>query len=400
MKRALSLRSKAAWPLVAAGTALIAATYGLIRLAYGLFLVDVQRELGIEVAAAGAISGGASLMYCAAALIGFLTAERHAHALVIAAAAAAGIGGAGMALASDGAVFVAFAILSSAGAGFASPALVAVLQANRATRERPDAQSQVNAGTGPGLIVAGVLALALLPDWRTAWLISAGVTVAAAVAVVALDRDRRAGESSTRAVPPMSWFRAHARLIAAAVLMGAGSAAVWNYGRTLLIDGGADATVSVGAWIAIGAGGAAALVTARGLERMGPRAAWALTVAAVAVATGALVVTQSIVPLWLVACIAFGWGYTAGSGVLITWTARIDAPRAPAGTAMLFITLIFGQAVGAAVLGWVIAVAGYGPAFAAAAGLSAVAIATACWARTRRHQPQARGASRGAHGQP
>lgn len=390
MKRTFSFvvsrTTTAAWPVIAAGTALIAATYGLVRLAYGLFLVDVQRDLGIDVAEAGAISGGASLLYCVAALVGFVSADRHARALVVGAGLTGAGGAAGMALAPDAGVFALSAVVASAGAGLASPAMVAVLQQHRATREHRGGQSQVNAGTGPGLVMAGVLALVLLPDWRAAWLIAAAATVLAAVAVLVLSgrRGEPSSASPSRALPPWSWFRAHGSLLIAALLMGVGSAALWNFGRTLLAERGADATVSVVAWIAIGAGGAAVLGTAGWLERMGPRRAWAVTVGAMAMTTGVLAMAATHAPVAWTACAVFGWGYTAGSGVLITWTGRIDPPRAAAGTAMLFVTLILGQAVGAALFGLLIPATDFGFAFAGAVVASVLAVAVACRPRASR----------------
>ena len=370
-------------PLVVAGTGLIAATYGLARLAYGLFLPDVQDDLALGTAAAGVISGGASVVYCAGALLGFLTAARHARALVVAAALSAAIGTAGMAAAPDAGSFAVFAITSSAGAGLASPALVAILQTNPATRQLPRTQTIVNAGTGPGLIAAGLLALLLLPAWRLAWVIAAVLTLAAAGLVIIADRGAGSAAPARRSLPPTSWFAAHRRVLAAALLMGCGSAAVWNYGRTFLVESGAAAAVSVTAWIALGAGGTAVIVTARWMERRGPRAAWLLTVGTVALATALLAAAPGSAPLALAACAAFGWGYTAATGALIAWTAQIDPPRAPAGTALLFITLILGQALGASVVGTLISTVGYPLAFLGAALASAAATTPALTTRKR-----------------
>lgn len=361
-----------------AGTGLIAATYGLIRLAYGLFLPDVQADLALDVATAGIISGGASVVYCAGAFLGFLTAARHARTLVVAAALSAAAGASGMAAAPDARSFAVFAVASSAGAGLASPALVAVLQRNPGTRGRPRAQTVVNAGTGPGLVVAGLLALALLPNWRVGWVVAAVVTVVMAAVVLAADHDDEAAAApARRSLPPISWFAAHWPVLVAALLLGCGSAAVWNYGRTFLVESGAGHGLSVTAWVALGAGGTAAILTARWTGRLGPRAAWVVTVGAVTTSSASLVAAPSSAPLVLAACAVFGWGYTAATGALIAWTAEIDPPRAPAGTALLFITLILGQALGAGAVGTLIPAAGYPVAFLGAAAVAAVAAAPA-----------------------
>lgn len=371
-------------PLVTAGTALVAATYGLVRLAYGLLLPDVQADLGLGVAAAGAISGGASVVYCLGAVLGFLGAARRARALVTASALSAALGALGMATAPDAGTFAVFAVLSSGGAGLASPALVAVLQRNPSTGQRPAAQAVVNAGTGPGLVVAGMLALALLPNWRLPWVVAAVVTAAAAGLVLVADQDDRVAPPARRPLPPASWFAAHWRLLAAALLMGCGSAAVWTYGRSLLVEAGAGETVSVTAWIALGGGGVAVVLTALQMERRRPHEAWVLTTCTLAATSAALAAAPGSALLALAACAAFGWGYTAATGALIAWTAEIDPERAPAGTALLFITLILGQAVGAGVLGSLVPTAGYAPAFLAAALCCAAAAVPALRSRKRR----------------
>jgi hypothetical protein len=58
---------------------------------------------------------------------------------------------------------------------------------------------------------------------------------------------------------------------------------------------------------------------------------------------------------------------------LIAWTAQIDAARAATGTAVLFITLVLGQALGAAGTGALVGTAGYPAAFLAAGAVAALA---------------------------
>jgi predicted MFS family arabinose efflux permease len=375
--------------LVAAGTALIAVTYGLVRLAYGLYLPEMQADLGFDSGVAGTVSSGGSLAYVAGAVAGFAAAGRHSRALVVAAGATAGIGAAGMAVAPEVVPFALAAVLGSAGAGLASPALVRVLQRGLDDGRQAGAQTVVNAGTGPGLVAAGLLAFALLPDWRLAWLAAAGGAIAAAGAVLVLDRRASSarslvgdGAATARAdaarpsgatglgpagprglLPPRSWFVAHRWVLLAALLAGAGSAGVWNYGRTLLVDAGVTAELSVGAWVCLGAGGTAVIVTARPLARLAPGAVWTLTLTVMAAGTAGVVTLPGVVPVAFVACAAFGWAYTAATGALIAWTAEIDAERAASGTALLFVLLVAGQAVGAVVLGALVGAMGYGTAF-------------------------------------
>jgi predicted MFS family arabinose efflux permease len=388
MKRAFSFTPARDGMLLAAGTSFIAMTYGLVRLAYGLFLPDVQAELSFDAAAAGLISSGASLSYCVGALMGLRAGAAHPRRLVIGAGLCAGIGSGGMAAAMQPGVFAAFAILSSTGAGLASPALVSINGSNVERRDNDRAQSIVNAGTGPGLIIAGVLALVLLPNWRLPWFVVAGFTIVVAALVLRLDRARTHRSVDENRLPPKSWFGAHGHIMAAALLMGAGSAAVWTFGRAHLVESGASEPVSIGAWIALGIGGTAVIATARWMSHFRPRAAWAVSASVVAGATVMLGIAPGFTALALVACVAFGWGYTAATGALIAWTLERDFGRAATGTSLLFVALVLGQALGATAAGAVAAVWGLAAAFVLAAVVTGAAVAVPHWPKTVNETPQ------------
>ncbi|WP_185021682.1 MFS transporter [Curtobacterium sp. PhB130] len=376
---------KRSFLFVPAATALIAVTYGLVRLAYGLVLPDVQADLHLGSTGAGWISAGASVMYCVGAVAGFLLASRYPRSLVVLAAATAGIGSAGVAASGNSAVFGAAAVLASAGAGLASPALVRLVVRNTRADAVARTQSIVNAGTGPGLVVAGVLALVLLPEWRTAWVISAVCAFLAGAAVLWSDRAAPGAPSERPSLPSGDWWSRHRGLLLGALLLGAGSAAVWNSGRAVLIASGADRTTSVLAWIALGLGGAAVIVTERWIGRRSPSRAWAVTALGVVVGTLALGVAPTVVPVAIVACVLFGWGYTAATGALIAWTSELDQEHAPSGTSMLFVTLVLGQALGAAAAGVVVDTAGYGVMFVLAAAVTALGVVVPTLATRRAH---------------
>lgn len=336
---------------------LIAATYGLVRLSFGLLLPDVQRDLGFGADFAGVISAGGSALYVVGAVVGFFAA-RMPRALIATAAASAALGATTMALATNPVVFAVAAAVGSTGAGLASPGVVGVLRAHPATASRPAFQGIANSGTGPGLVAAGLLALLLLPEWRIVWAVAAVVAVVAGVGVLRASRspapsDRRA------ALPPAPWFLAHARPTAAALAFGAGSAAVWTFGRVALVDAGMDAVSSTLVWIALGVGGAAVAFTSPRMSAAGPGRTWVLTCALAAGATLALTATGGNFAVAIVASAVFGWAYTAATGALIGWTAQIDAGRSAAGTALLFIVLVAGQGIGAGVLGMLVDPWGY-----------------------------------------
>jgi predicted MFS family arabinose efflux permease len=351
------------------GLGLIAATYGLVRLAYGLFLPDVQRDLGLRSDAAGWVSSGASALYCVGAVAGFLLAARMPRVLVAVATLVAGVGAIAMATAGGSLAFGVSAVLASAGAGLASPALVRIVAEQVPSALLGRAQAIVNAGTGPGLVGAGVLALVLLPDWRTAWAVSGVFALAVGALLLVVSRG---GAAASRApLPGAPWFAAHRGVLVLALLFGAGSAVVWTYGRSALVEAGASVVVSVSAWIALGIGGAAVVVSARWTNGLRARTLWAVTAGSVAVAVVVLGALPQATVAALLACAVFGWGYTAATGALIAWTTEIDAERSSAGTSMLFVALVLGQAVGAAAAGALVGAIGFVATFAVGAGVTA-----------------------------
>ncbi|WIA96221.1 MFS transporter [Curtobacterium sp. MCBA15_004] len=380
--------------LIGSGLGLIAATYGLVRLAYGLFLPDVQRDLGFGADVAGAVSAGGSVLYCVGAVAGSVLAGRAARALAAVAALIAGVGALVMAASTSTLVFGTAAVVASAGAGIASPALVRLVGDRVEHAALPRAQAVVNSGTGPGLVAAGVLALVLLPDWRTAWttagiltLVVGGVLVSAAGS--ARDTAGR-GPSTGPAGPDRWWLVAHALPMAVALAFGAGSAVVWTYGRTALVEAGVGSALSVGAWVALGAGGALVAVTARWTSPPPARRQWALTAAVAGAAVLVLGLAPAVVPVSLAACAVFGWGYTAATGALIAWTTEVDRTRAPVGTSALFVLLVAGQALGAAVAGTVLGTLGTAGTFvAAAAVVLAAALVPVVAGRTALRRPVA-----------
>ncbi|WIB76938.1 MFS transporter [Curtobacterium sp. MCPF17_002] len=394
MKRSFSLRQRV---LLASGLGLIAATYGLVRLAYGLFLPDVQRDLGLRADAAGWISSGASGVYCLAAVAGFVLAARVPRALVAVAAVVAGGGALGMAAAAGPLPFGVASVIASAGAGLASPALVRLVAEQIPEAAQTRAQAVVNSGTGPGLVGAGALALVLLPDWRTAWGWSGAFTlVVGAVLLGAAQRSaaRRGGDEHegipAPPAPGAPWFTAHRGVLLLALLFGAGSAVMWTYGRSVLVDVGAPVVVSVSAWIALGLGGASVAVTARWTSGLRARTLWVVTTGSVAVAVLVLGVAPQWTAVALLACAVFGWGYTAATGALIAWTTELDADRAAAGTSMLFVALVLGQAAGAAAAGGLIGAAGPVITFVAGAVVTVASTVPAAFGRRLRGSDGAR----------
>lgn len=160
---------------------------------------------------------------------------------------------------------------------------------------------------------------------------------------------------------------------------GAGSAAVWTFGRSAL-DAASPSfftgqSYSVTAWILLGAMSVAGALAARIVQRWSLSRAWSLTNLAMLVGTAGVGVDPGHPVIAFAAVSLFGAGYTAMTGVLIVWAMRLTPRSAAAGTVVLFVALALGQAVGAWLLGTLQDLSSAPVMFFAAATIGAVAIA-------------------------
>ncbi|MFQ1003815.1 MFS transporter [Modestobacter sp. SSW1-42] len=350
------------------GAAVIAVTYGLARYGFGLHLPRFRAEFGLSSAAAGGIAAGGYLAYCLAALLGRRWAARgRARSALWLAAGTAAAGSLLVAAAWSAPALTAGVLVAGTGAGAATPALVAAVAATVPPAAGPRAQAVVNSGTGAGVVVGGLLVLAVPEAWRAAW---AGFAMAAVLATWGADRSTRwaaAGDGGRRS---RLRVRELARPLVAATVAGAGCAGVWTFGRDLLADPGglADGTTGL-LWCVLGAAGLLGGISGDLVQRVGLRAAWAGAAAGTAVATVLLAVLPGVPWAAGVALAVFGCGFVVLSGVLIAWGAQVVPAAAAQAAAVLFTGLTVGQAAGSLVLGLVAGGAGARTAFVVAAGL-------------------------------
>lgn len=331
------------------GTLLVAATYGMARFGVGLFAPRLVAERPDLAAVVGWAAAAQFVAYSLAAAVAARTADRHPRAGVLLAGATATLGCAGVATTSSATWLVVLVFVGGAGAGFASPALVRLVDAAVEPSRASTAQSLVNTGTALGVVVAGTLALAV-PSVAAAWWAMAALTAGAALGLLALAARVELPEPSGRETSYD--LRALATPALAAVVVGAGSALVWTYGPLVATRSGAVDDDRVGLlWIALGIGGLLGPLTGRLVERVGLVGAWRVSVGVVLVAHLALAVGVLGELAWptYAALACFGAGYMCLSGVLILWARHSWPDGAGRGTSLLFIALAVGQAVGTVV---------------------------------------------------
>lgn len=352
------LGRKAGLGAAAAGMMLIAATYGMARFGVGLFAPYLSAARPELVDVLGWAAAAQFISYSLAATAAARLVDRRPRTGLVLAGATAALGCLGVAVAADPAVFVVAVLVGGMGGGFASPALVPVIDAVVAPGARATAQSVANAGTAVGVIGAGLVMFAAT-SIAPAWIFMALVCAAATVATWYPVRARTDLAASSGAVPPQpvlgsGTWRALLRPGAAAVVAGAGSSLTWTFGPLLMARAGAVVPGQVGwLWIALGLGGFLGALAGALVERTGRRGAWCLCAAVLALASGGTGLAAATGSEWLAytSMAAFGAGYMGLSAVLILWARHLLPDNAGAGTSVLFIALAVGQALGSAVFG-------------------------------------------------
>ncbi|MEZ0494021.1 MFS transporter [Kineococcus sp. TBRC 1896] len=362
---------------MAAGAGLIAVTYGVVRFGFGLQLTQLSAEFSLTPTLSGLIASGSFAAYCVSALTARrVTAHRGARTVLWLATASAVAGALLVSVAWTAAALAAGVLIAGSAAGAASPALVVAVSATAPPRAADRRQAVVNAGTGAGVVAAGLVALFAPSAWRPVWIAAA---VAAVVTAAVVDRRTDwprpdgAASTGTTAEEGGTW-RALLRPVLAATLAGLGSAAVWTFGRDLLTTvGGLPERTTAVLWVLLGATAVLGALSGDAVRVLGLRRTWVLTVALSAASTCGLAAVAADPVAAGVAAAVFGGSYTALSGTLIAWAGALRPHLAGATTATLFIALTAGQAVGSPLTGSLTGTLGAPGAFTVSAALLASA---------------------------
>ncbi|WP_435743763.1 MFS transporter [Nocardioides sp. SYSU DS0663] len=338
-----------------AGMLLIAATYGMARFGVGLFAPALAAERPQLVEVLGWAAGAQFASYCVAAVAAGRFVDRRPRWGLALAGTTATAGCLGVAFATHPATFVVAVVVGGAGGGFASPAVVRLVDAVVGPGLAATAQSLANAGTAVGVIGSGLVA-ASGAGVVSAWLLLGSVCAAATAAAWFPARGGALGCGGAPVATPEEGhrgagevWRALALPAGAAFVAGAGSSFTWTFGPLVVSEAGAVTTDRVGwLWIALGAGGLLGTFTGGLVERAGRRGGWCTCAAVLALASAGVACAVVTTSAWVAhaSMALFGAGYMGLSAVLILW-ARGTAPgTAGGGTAALLVALATGQAAG------------------------------------------------------
>lgn len=366
--------------LTAAGLSLIAVCYGFARFAYGLFLPAFRNEFELNPATAGTISSASYAAYCLAIVVAtVLTPRCGARTLAVAAGTTATAGTLLIAVAPSTVILAVGVVLAGSSTGVASPPLAHAVGHTITAAKQDRVQTVINAGTGFGVLAAGPVALLAQDQWRGAWvtfaILCTVVTAWVAFAVPGgIHTARRRSEAGRRGLRPSPLLPSGSfRLFTAALLMGAGSSAVWTFGRDLLVTVGqmGDRPSTI-AWIILGGFGMLGVFAGDLTRRIGVRRAWLVTMPVMAVSTALLAAAPSLVAVAWVASAAFGATYIGLTGLLLIWGTGVYQREPAAGVGLAFLAIALGQTAGAPLIGVLSETYGSQPAFLAASFVAVI----------------------------
>lgn len=182
----------------ATGFALIAVCYGFARFAFGLFLPQIDAELGLGASLSGMISGGSFAGYCIAIIASAaLTEWIGARAVVVTAALVAAFGMAAIALAPSPLILAMAVVVAGSSTGLASPPMAAAVAVAVQKNRQDLTNTVINAGTSAGVALSGPMALAIAGEWRLAFgafaVVAVMLAIAAAIALPSASSAPKAG---------------------------------------------------------------------------------------------------------------------------------------------------------------------------------------------------------------
>lgn len=345
--------------LAFSGMALIAVCYGLARFAYGLFVPEFRAAFGLDGEILGLIGGSSYVAYCLGIVMSFVLTDRLGPRIVaISAGIIATLGISLIAVSPNAVVLGAGVLLAGSSTGIASPPLAAAVARWVADYRRDRVQTVVNAGTGIGVLLSGPVALGVADHWRWAW---AGFAILAAVVSIwvsrslpgcAYDRDI----ARVRSVCPAGWVRGAGGMSLAATVMGGASAAVWVFGRDVVVTAGAiNPAITNWLWVTLGVAGVTGALAGDIVNHIGLRSAWMAAMLGMGISTATLGVFPGAWILALGASAAFGALYILLTGVLLVWGTRVYPHRPAVGVGLAFLMIAVGQSIGAPVVGIILA---------------------------------------------
>lgn len=361
-----------------AGFFATAVAFGPARNGYGLFLPYFRQEFELSTELLGLIASGLYGGYLLAlSAVGLMAARVGPRLPVLVGLLSAGLGMGLVAMAPNAPLLATGVVLAGTSAGWSwAPYNDAVDRAVQ-PRYRGRVLSIVSTGTTFGILVAGLVALAVGMSWRIAWLaFAAGAVAAVALNALVLSNNADGGDGSKNSLRRPGWgwlLRAgSASLFMVAFSFGVVSAFYFSFAVDLVANSGGFSLTSAGPvlFAFVGVAGFVGLLTGDAVSRFGLR--WVLLVTLAFLSTAALLmgVAPSSWPAVAVSASLFGAGVMVMSALLSVWSSAVFPEQPSTGFSAILFAFGVGLVVGPATLGALAASLGLKPAFLATAALA------------------------------
>ncbi len=345
-----------------AGLAIVAVTFGLARYGFGLFVPDISRELSLTPDMVGLIAGSSYVGYLCATLAAAWISQRYGPRVPIVLGGMMASIGMLLVGVSDSGLTLLFAIfIAGTSPGFSYPPFSAIIVRRIEIHNQERIYAWINSGTGFGVALAGPIVLFSAFDWRTAYIIFAGLALLASFwnffstkpssyqilneksdsPVKSTDNGFRTALNAVKARP----------LFAVALGYGLASSAYWTFAVDLLYDAGNEDNTRIIFWSILGTAGIFGFLAGWLTSNFGLRASYCALMVVTAISIGALpMIATSNFAIYASAAV-FGLGFIVTTAFLGMWSLRIFNWAPAIGFAITFFLISLGQGIGPVLIG-------------------------------------------------
>lgn len=344
--------------LAIAGSASVATAFGMARYGYGLLLPDIQDDLSLGLSTLGVIGTLAYVGYLLATALVARCVERAGQRATVIGGGSLAVAGTILIALADGPVLLGTGVaIAGASAGLVYPPFGDAVRQFPAV-QRARALTTISCGTGWGVTVAAPIAVLTGDAWRTAYFGFAGCAVLSTL----LAARTLPGRAATTAAPPSATTASPATatvptpgrrgsalpMLAAALLIGLGSATFWTFAIDQVRDAGLDQTAGR---IVLGMAGVTSLAGTVGADviaRLGTRRTFVLTALLEAAAIVTIAVAAGNLAAVLIAAAVFGAAYNMIVAITVLWATHLYNPSTGVATAtgVQGLGLLFGPLTG------------------------------------------------------
>lgn len=379
--------AKLNYRLLGPGLCMVASSYGLARYTYGLFIPVFREALQVDDASLAFIAAVSYASYFVATLIGIALLRRiQARTAVVAGGLFAAVGMLCIALADSPATLALGVVLAGISPGLAWTPFSDIVATQVEAPLQRRIYAIINTGTSLGVLLGGPVALLCGASWRLAWSFFAAFSLLATLWcawVIPAAAPRPAGMPQAPGASTKVAMHTVAgrglRLLLIAFLIGLATSVYWTFAVDLVASGpgtsyGLDARqTSQLFWTLVGVAGLGGMGAGGLVQRLGTEPALRVFLLALALATLALALSQSVG--WvLFSGLLFGAGFVMASAALGLWSMELFVGHVSTGFGLTYLLLSLGQFLGPVLIGLVITHTSLSTLFTASA-LLALAIA-------------------------